>query len=258
MEAGAEELSIEELSDRVGVTPRNIRAYQTQGLLPLPERRGRTGVYGPDHVARLEMIRDMREQGIGLPAIERLTAWGEGMAPEELRAVAATLLQGLVEEEPRVFEQGDVYEVWGEDIDEETLERARRAGFFELREDDGTVLVRSQALRVRCALVGDGRSRSRTRLADRGPARAHLEAIATAFNELFVERITEQVLEESGPAPDGAEALKRVAQALELAKPMATSAVNAAFRIVLQDRIERTIEAGFAEQVEALGNPSDE
>ena len=78
------------------------------------------------------------------------------------------------------------------------------------------------------------------------------------LNELFVERITEQMLEESDPDPDGAEALKRVAQALELAKPRATSAVNAAFRIVLQDRIERTIEAGFAEQVEALGNPSDE
>ncbi|MFN8114452.1 MAG: MerR family transcriptional regulator [Solirubrobacterales bacterium] len=257
MEAGAEELSIDELSARVGVTPRNIRAYQTQGLLPLPEKRGRSGVYGPDHVTRLEMIRDMREQGIGLPAIERLTAWGEGMAPEELRAVAATLLGGLVDEEPQVYEQSDVYEVWGEDIEMETLERAQRAGFFEPRED-GTVLVRSPTLRahgMQLRTMG-GTFEDAVELTE--VLREHLEAIAAAFNELFVERITEQVLEDSGPDPDGAEALKRVAQALELAKPMATSAVNAAFRIVLQDQIERTIESGFAEHVEALGNSSGE
>lgn len=257
MNGGAEELSIEELSERVGVTPRNIRAYQTQGLLPLPERRGRTGVYRPDHVTRLEMIRDMREQGIGLPAIERLTAWGEGMAPEELRAVAATLLGGLVDEEPQVFEQSDVYEVWGEDIEMETLERAQRAGFFEPRED-GTVLVRSPTLRahgMQLRTMG-GTFEDAVELTE--VLREHLEAIAAAFNQLFVERITERVLEDSGPDPEGAEALKRVAQALELAKPMATSAVNAAFRIVLQDQIERTIESGFAEHVEALGNSSGE
>lgn len=257
MSGGAEELSIEELSERVGVTPRNIRAYQTQGLLPLPERRGRTGVYRPDHVTRLEMIRDMREQGIGLPAIERLTAWGEGMAPEELRAVAATLLGGLVDEEPQVFEQSDVYEVWGEDIEMETLERAQRAGFFEPRED-GTVLVRSPTLRahgMQLRTMG-GTFEDAVELTE--VLREHLEAIAAAFNQLFVERITERVLEDSGPDPDGAEALKRVAQALELAKPMATSAVNAAFRIVLQDQIERTIESGFAEHVEALGSSSGE
>lgn len=257
MNGGAEELSIEELSERVGVTPRNIRAYQTQGLLPLPERRGRTGVYGPDHVTRLEMIRDMREQGIGLPAIERLTAWGEGMAPEELRAVAATLLGGLVDEEPQVFEQSDVYEVWGEDIEMETLERAQRAGFFEPRED-GTVLVRSPTLRahgMQLRTMG-GTFEDAVELTE--VLREHLEAIAAAFNQLFVERITERVLEDSGPDPEGAEALKRVAQALELAKPMATSAVNAAFRIVLQDQIERTIESGFAEHVEALGSSSGE
>ncbi len=31
-----------------------MRAHQSRGLLPPPEIRGRTGYYGPEHVARLE------------------------------------------------------------------------------------------------------------------------------------------------------------------------------------------------------------
>ena len=45
-------LTIDELAQRVGMTVRNIRAHQSRGLLPPPVVRGRTGYYGPDHVAR--------------------------------------------------------------------------------------------------------------------------------------------------------------------------------------------------------------
>src|SRR4051794_34695752 len=54
--SGAADLTIDELAQRTGMTVRNIRAHQSRGLLPPPEVRGRTGFYGPDHVARIELI----------------------------------------------------------------------------------------------------------------------------------------------------------------------------------------------------------
>ena len=58
------DLTIDELAQRTGMTVRNIRAHQSRGLLPPPEVRGRTGYYGPEHLARIELIREM--QGAGL------------------------------------------------------------------------------------------------------------------------------------------------------------------------------------------------
>ena len=58
----ADELTIDELARRTGMTVRNVRAHQSRGLLPPPEVRGRTGFYGPEHVARIELIREQEER----------------------------------------------------------------------------------------------------------------------------------------------------------------------------------------------------
>ncbi len=46
-------LTLDELTNRVGMSVRNVRFYTTKGLVPPPIRRGRSGYYTPDHVARL-------------------------------------------------------------------------------------------------------------------------------------------------------------------------------------------------------------
>src|SRR3954463_4468114 len=74
------ELTIDELARRTGMTVRNIRAHQSRGLLPPPEVRGRTGYYGPDHVARLELIRELQSEGFNLEAIRRLVTGTETSA----------------------------------------------------------------------------------------------------------------------------------------------------------------------------------
>src|SRR5829696_444754 len=68
----APELTIEQLAQDTGMTVRNIRAHQSRGLLPPPVIRGRTGYYGREHVARLELIAEMQADGFNLKAIERL------------------------------------------------------------------------------------------------------------------------------------------------------------------------------------------
>ena len=242
-----EELSIEELSSRVGVTARNIRAYQTQGLLPPPERRGRNGVYGPTHVSRLEMIRDLRGQGIGLAAIERLTRWGEGISPDELRATATSMLQGLIEEEPAVIPASEVGEIWGDQITPELLERSQATGFFELQ-GDGTFVVRSPTLRAHGNELQAMGVSFEEAIATMETLREHLDAIAVAFTELFTARISAPALDGSEGSAERGDALKLIAGEVERAKPMATTAVNAAFRLVLQERLEQALESVLAER----------
>jgi len=60
------ELTIDELASVAGTTTRRIRSFQTIGLLPHPELRGRTGLYGPPHRARLAAILRLQERGFSL------------------------------------------------------------------------------------------------------------------------------------------------------------------------------------------------
>ena len=70
--AAADELTVEALSERTGVSVRNVRAYQTAGLMPPPRLRGRTALYNAEHLGKLELIRDLRKQGFKLDAIKAM------------------------------------------------------------------------------------------------------------------------------------------------------------------------------------------
>ncbi len=70
-ELEAELLTLDELTARTGVSARNVRFYASRGLVPAPVRRGRQGFYGPDHVARLELVRELQGHGFTLSAIEK-------------------------------------------------------------------------------------------------------------------------------------------------------------------------------------------
>src|SRR5829696_4480205 len=61
-------MTIQQLARRAGVTPRTIRYYVEQGLLP-PPGRGRPAEYGEEHVQRLELIRRLKAQYLPLEEI---------------------------------------------------------------------------------------------------------------------------------------------------------------------------------------------
>lgn len=69
--------TIGELAEQAGVTPRTIRYYAAEGLLPPPDTRGRYALYGDDHLYRLRLIARLKEAFLPLNAIrarvERLT-----------------------------------------------------------------------------------------------------------------------------------------------------------------------------------------
>jgi DNA-binding transcriptional MerR regulator len=66
-----DELTVEELSAQTGISVRNLRFYTTRGLVPPPTKRGRSAVYGREHVARFELLQDLQAHGLNLAAIER-------------------------------------------------------------------------------------------------------------------------------------------------------------------------------------------
>jgi DNA-binding transcriptional MerR regulator len=68
----ADTMTIAELAERSGMTARNIRAYQSRGLLHSPEIRGRVAHYNGAHLARLQLIASLQREGFTLAAIQRL------------------------------------------------------------------------------------------------------------------------------------------------------------------------------------------
>ena len=66
---GPATVTIDELAAAAGTTSRRVRSLQTLGLLPHPDLRGRTGLYDPDHRARLAAILRLQGQGFSLESL---------------------------------------------------------------------------------------------------------------------------------------------------------------------------------------------
>lgn len=74
--APAEGWRIDDLARLSGTTVDTVRFYQREGLLPPATRRGRTLVYGPDHLERLERIRELQARHFTLKGIRALAEEG--------------------------------------------------------------------------------------------------------------------------------------------------------------------------------------
>lgn len=78
--------SLDELSREAGVTPRTVRYYIAEGLLPPPDSTGRNARYSQDHLDRLLLIGGFKEQYLPLKEIRaRITS----MSPEDIQRAAS-------------------------------------------------------------------------------------------------------------------------------------------------------------------------
>lgn len=68
--------TLEELAEATGMTPRNVRAYQTRGLIPRPVREGRRSVYGREHIRQILAIQRARAEGASLELLSGLVVGG--------------------------------------------------------------------------------------------------------------------------------------------------------------------------------------
>jgi DNA-binding transcriptional MerR regulator len=78
--------TIGELAEAAGVTPRTIRYYTAEGLLPRPDSRGQYALYGEEHLLRLQLIARLKEAYLPLSEIR---ARLDQLDTEQLRALLA-------------------------------------------------------------------------------------------------------------------------------------------------------------------------
>lgn len=246
-EARDGKMTIGELARRTGMTIRNIRAHQTRGLLPPPEVHGRTGYYNEDHVARIELTREMQAEGLNLEAIRRVLESSEG-ASREMVDFARAVRAPFEDETPEIFDEKELAAAWGvESFDPKLLRRAEKLGI--LRElPEGKIEVISPRLqRAGTALVELGVSPEAA--VDTAVAlRRCSEGVAKTFVELFVKEIWEPFEKAGRPEEDW----PKVREALDRMRPLASDALLAMFQITMGESTEKAGER----TLRAAGAPS--
>jgi DNA-binding transcriptional MerR regulator len=139
--------TVDELAAAAGITVRTVRFYATKGLLPPPLLRGRTGLYGPDHLARLTLVRDLQAKGFTLQAIGRfLRRVPPDASPEDV-AVFGALLSPWVTDPPAVLTRAELDATAGRPVDDALLERLATTGAVSVV-DDGRVQTRPADLEL--------------------------------------------------------------------------------------------------------------
>ena len=78
--------TISDLARLSGVTPRTVRYYVAQGLLPSPEQAGPSTRYGEGHLARLRLIRRLQRDHLPLAEIRARVA---PLADDEVQRLVA-------------------------------------------------------------------------------------------------------------------------------------------------------------------------
>ena len=61
--------TVDELAAAAGLPVRTVRHYQSEKLLPAPERQGRIALYQAEHLERLQLIARLQDRGLKLSAI---------------------------------------------------------------------------------------------------------------------------------------------------------------------------------------------
>lgn len=229
----ADQLTIDQLAQRTGMSARNIRAHQSRGLLDPPQLRGRTGYYTHDHVARIELIQELQHDGYSLELIGRLLQAAGGSTRETLRLTAA-LHQPFGSEQPRVVELAEIQRRF-RSRNPGVLAQAEEVGILRRREDGRYEEVTPHALRGAEAMAELGVPAEDLMVAA-GELRRHTDAIAAAFVRLFVERVW-WPFEEAGSPEDG---LSRVVDALERLRPLAPTVVASFFQISMGEATARS------------------
>ncbi len=158
------EMTIGELAERTGMTVRNIRAHQTRGILPPPVVHGRTGYYNEEHVARIELTRELQADGLNLEAIRRMGESVDGAA-EEIHNLTRSLRVPFEEETPEIVDGAELAEHWKKEIEEgrglEMLERGEKLGTIRALPDGKVEVISPRMMKAAAALAEVGMSLGR-------------------------------------------------------------------------------------------------
>ena len=222
------------------MTVRNIRAHQTRGLLPPPVVRGRTGYYSQEHVARIELTREMQADGLNLEAIRRVLESVDGARRGDLRLhprPARPLRRGGAGDR-RAGRAGGTLEQGGRG-----RTRFRDAGTGR-KARHHSLAAGGQGRGDQPAPDGRGGGACRSRHRPRGRARHGRKAAPQRrrhrpqlFTDLFLEQVWEPFDQAGRPEGDW----PNVREALDRMRPLGADVLMAVFQIAMAEATDRAM-----------------
>lgn len=223
------ELTVDELAARVGVPVRTIRFYAGKKLLPPPRLEGRTGLYGPAHVARLALVRDLQHAGYTLAAIEQFLATLPEDADAEAIELFGTLLVPWVPEERSVLTRAEFSDRIDRDVDDRLLALLARANVLE-HLDDGRIAVTGSQLEFGLRLLD--LDAPLDALVEAGDViRRHAAGLAEELQQVFRDRILAQF---DGASSEDRDRLRALAAGL---RPLTIQAIVTAYQEALDREV---------------------
>ncbi len=216
-------MTVDALALRARTTTRNIRNYQSLGLLPPPSLVGRVGYYDEGHLGRLRLIARLQEQGFALAGIRELVqAWEQGRSLGDLLGFEQALTEPWNLEEPEYLTAQELLDLFPQAAQDVSLGlRAVELGLIE-PEGERFRVPSPTMLRAGAELVAAGIPLAATQ-DEFAALRGDLERVAARFVELF-ERYVWQPFVTAGMPP---ERLPQVTEALRRMRPQAATAVQA-------------------------------
>jgi DNA-binding transcriptional MerR regulator len=204
----------------VGMSVRNIRFYTTKGLVPPPLRRGRSGYYTSDHVARLQLVQELQGHGFTLSAIERYLAGIPDHATPEDIALHRTMLAPWMADSRAQVSRTELEQRAGRRLDAHDLETLEALGVL-APAAGGQFEVSMSQLGVGLGLLDLGYPIEAARAAAEVYA-AHGRAIAEELYELFRTKVW-PVYKEQGVSPE------RIQEVVERLKPLSINSLVQAY-----------------------------
>lgn len=238
------QLTIDQLAAAVNMTVRNVRAYAGRGLIPAPHLVGRTGYYGPEHVSRLLLVRDLLERGYTLAAVEKVLSRHSAAAAGHALDLLHTLEEPLERtEEPEEMGVDALLRLAGVDQETGFLDRLVEIGLIE-RIDEGRVrLLRPFVVRAGAKAMALGLDRSSVLLL-LPLLGEHLHVIAQRFVDEFRAQMWKPFVDAGLPE----ERWPAMLDSIRTLLPVASQAVLAVFR----DELNKVIEEALGEELGRL------
>ena len=236
--ANAREFTIDELAREAQTTVRNVRAYQDRGLLPPPEKRGRTGIYSDVHLARLRIIGQLLNRGYTLSNIrDLLNAWEQGRDLNEILGLEVVVTSPWSNEAPSYVSYEELLEAFGEQITAEAMQKAVKLGYM-LPEGDRLRVPSPRIFNAGRELVEAGIPLEAL-LDEVNSVRSEVDKIADGFVRLVVTHLVdakygEQELPRGDDVPQLANFIQRV-------RPLADMVVSAELARILDKAINKVL-----------------
>lgn len=240
------EYKIDDLARIGGSTVRNVRAYQDRGLLPPPERRGRTGVYSETHLARLKLIGQLLSRGYTLSNIaELLEAVEKGNDLHQLLGLERAITRPWSDETPAHYSLTELLKMFNAPFSPRILSKVIELG---LLEPDG---LRYRAPRPKILRAGAELTKAGMPLEDMltlvGQLRQNVERVADEMIRL-VARLLDHY-DGQLPPPDE---IPKLANLIWQLRPLADMAIDSEVSRAMENAINKYLGERVAQVLEHM------